>query len=120
MDALANLMEGFSLALTPMNLLWVVVGAFLLRRHLERRDRAAGRVEGAHHVLDRAALARGVDALQDDEQRALLLGEQALLQVLICSLTPLCSAPTVSSSPRPAVSAGSWSASRNGSPGSTR
>ena len=29
MDALANLMEGFSLALTPMNLLWVVVGAFL-------------------------------------------------------------------------------------------
>lgn len=29
MDALANLMEGFTHALTPMNLLWVLVGCFL-------------------------------------------------------------------------------------------
>lgn len=29
MDALSSLMEGFTHALTPMNLLWVLVGCFL-------------------------------------------------------------------------------------------
>ena len=41
------------------------------RRDLERRDRAALRVERLHDLVDRAVLAGGVDALEDDEDRLL-------------------------------------------------
>lgn len=46
------------------------VCAFLGRGCLERRDPAAGRVEQADDVLDRAALAAGVHALEDEQDAA--------------------------------------------------
>ena len=45
-----------------------VVGQLLLRRFLERRHHAPLRVHPRHHVLDRAVLACGIKALQDDQQ----------------------------------------------------
>ena len=41
------------------------------RRHLERVQRDALRVGGAHHVTDDAALARGVHRLQHEQDRAI-------------------------------------------------
>ena len=49
-------------------------------RLLEAGDARALRVERGEHVLDRAVLAAGVERLQDDQDRALVLGvEQGLL-----------------------------------------
>ena len=53
----------------------------LVGRLLEGVDPHAGGVRAAQDVLDRAVLAGRVDALQHDQQRALLLRVQALLQV---------------------------------------
>ena len=52
----------------------------LAGRLLEGVDAHAGRVGAAQDVLDGAVLAGGVDALEHDEQRALLLRVQPLLQ----------------------------------------
>ena len=49
-------------------------------RLLEAGDARALRVERGEHMLDRAVLAAGVERLQDDEDRVLVLGvEQGLL-----------------------------------------
>ena len=53
----------------------------LVGRLLEAVHAHAGRVGAAEHVGDRGVLAGGVDALQDHEQRALLLGVEARLEV---------------------------------------
>ena len=54
-----------------------VVRELLAGGLLERVHAHARRVRAAQDVLDRAVLARRVDALQDDQQRALLLGVAA-------------------------------------------
>ncbi len=59
----------------------IVVRELLRTGHLERRDRAALRVEGGHHLLDRAVLAGGIDALEDDEDRTFRLGPEPVLEV---------------------------------------
>ena len=59
----------------------VVVGELLGGRDLEGRDRAALRVERLHDLVDRAVLAGGIDALEDDEDRALRLRPEAVLEV---------------------------------------
>jgi hypothetical protein len=48
--------------------------------HLERRDHATHRVERAHHVLDRAVLARRIDPLEDDENPLTSLGPDPILE----------------------------------------
>ena len=59
--------------------------ALLRRRCLERRDLRALRIELPDYVLDRAALSRGVHALQHEQHAALAaglaLGVEHLLQV---------------------------------------
>ena len=59
----------------------VVVGELVGARHLEARDRAALRVEGLHDLVDRAVLAGGIDALEDDEDRPLRLGPESILEL---------------------------------------
>ncbi len=50
------------------------------RRLLEAGDERSLRIERGEDVLDRAVLAAGVERLQDDEDRVLVLGvEQGLL-----------------------------------------
>ena len=58
-----------------------VVRRLLVGRLLERVDAHALRVRAAEHVGDGGVLARRVDPLQHHEQRPLLLGVQARLQV---------------------------------------
>ena len=58
-----------------------VVGELLRRRHLERGDRAALRVERGHHVAQRPVLAGRVDPLEDDEDLVLALGPEPVLEV---------------------------------------
>src|SRR5581483_7206467 len=60
----------------------VVVVELLHRRLLERMDLAPFGVDAGHHVLDRAVLAGGVDRLEDQQQRPLILRVQPLLQRL--------------------------------------
>ena len=57
-----------------------VVAGLLLGRPLERGDPASERVDEADHVLDRAVLPRGVDALEDEQHRPGLLGPEPLLE----------------------------------------
>ena len=57
------------------------MGELLGRGDLEARDRAALRVERGHDLADRAVLAGGVDALEDDEHRPPPLGPQPLLEL---------------------------------------
>ena len=53
----------------------------LLRRwDLERRDRAALRVERLHHLGDRPVLAGRVDALEDDQDRTLRFRPEPILE----------------------------------------
>ena len=56
------------------------MGELRRRRHLEALDHAALRVEARHDVRDRAALARGIDALEDDQQPLPVLGPEAILE----------------------------------------
>jgi hypothetical protein len=56
-----------------------VVAQFLGGRLLERPDLHGLRVDPAHHVLDRAVLARRVDALQHQQQAERVLGGQPVL-----------------------------------------
>src|SRR2546426_3422753 len=49
-------------------------------RVLEAVDLAALRVEGGHHVLDHAVLARSVHGLEDDQQGAAVRGVKHVLQ----------------------------------------
>ena len=58
-----------------------VVGELGLGRLLEAGDGGALRVHRGHHVPDGAVLAGGVDALEHDEQRVLLLGVEPVLQL---------------------------------------
>jgi hypothetical protein len=57
------------------------VGELVGRRHLEAVNMAALRVEGAHDVLDRAALAGRVDALEDDQDPLAALRPETLLKI---------------------------------------
>jgi hypothetical protein len=59
----------------------VVVGEFLGARHLERRHGTALGVERLHDLVDGPVLARGIDSLEDDEDRALALGPEPVLEV---------------------------------------
>ena len=58
-----------------------VVGQLLGRGHLERRHRAALRVERGHDVAHRAVLARGVDPLEDDEHLPPALRPEPVLEM---------------------------------------
>ena len=57
-----------------------VVAELLRGRDLERRDRAALRVECLHDLGDRAVLACGIDALEHDEDRVLRLRPHPVLE----------------------------------------
>ena len=59
-----------------------VVRGLEVRGHLEARHIAALRIEHTHHVTNDAVLARGVHALQDDEQRTFGLAVEAILQLV--------------------------------------
>src|SRR5260370_21626172 len=58
-----------------------IVVELLRRRLLEAADGHALRVDTAHHVLDRAVLARGVESLEHDQQAECFLGGQPVLIV---------------------------------------
>jgi hypothetical protein len=58
-----------------------VVLALLGGRHAEGHDVHAARIEAAHHVLDRAVLARGVPALQHHHHAVHLGAEHGILQL---------------------------------------
>src|SRR6266478_4540391 len=58
-----------------------IVCRLLLGRHLEGDDLAAARVDAAHDVLHGAVLARGVHALEDDEDRVPALRIEHVLQL---------------------------------------
>jgi len=64
----------------PANAPQEVVGLLLGGRALEAGDLHPFGPEQADHVADHAALAGGVDTLQDQQYAARALGEQALLQ----------------------------------------
>jgi hypothetical protein len=59
----------------------VVLARLAARRHLEAHDAHTLRVDPGEHAADGAVLAAGVDGLEDHEQRPLLLGPQALLEL---------------------------------------
>src|SRR4051812_45607511 len=59
------------------------VAALLRRRLLERAHLRALRIDLADHVLDRAALARGVQALQDKQDAAIASGAPVRKQLLL-------------------------------------
>ncbi len=58
----------------------VIVGELDLGRDLERGHCAAHRVERAHQVAHRPVLAGGVDALEHDQDRVLLLRPEPVLE----------------------------------------
>ncbi len=55
---------------------------FVRGRLLERMDVAALRVDALEYALDRAVLARGVHALEDQQQRPAVLGVQLFLKIV--------------------------------------
>ena len=59
-----------------------IVGQFVHARLLERRDLAALRIEAPHDVADRAVLAGGVHPLEHQQQRAAILGVQAIAEIV--------------------------------------
>jgi hypothetical protein len=90
------------------------------RRLLEAADLHALRADTAHHMLDRAVLAGGVESLADDQQAEGTLGGEL---VLVPGERLDASSSRASASRRfsPAVAAGSWSRlSRTGVPGAAR
>ena len=58
-----------------------VVIEFLGGRRLEGMHLAAHRIETVEHVLDDAALARCIHALQDDQHRPFVLRVEPLVQI---------------------------------------
>ena len=58
----------------------VIMGQIDGRGHLETIDVDALRVDTRHHVFDRAILARGIHALEDDKQRVALLRKKDILE----------------------------------------
>ena len=58
-----------------------IVRSLLLRGHLKGSHRAALRVHAGHHVADRSVLPSCVKPLQDDQQCALILGVEQILQL---------------------------------------
>jgi predicted dehydrogenase len=59
-----------------------VVGKLLVSRSLEGHDTGPARVHGADDMANRPVLPGAVDALQDDEERATVLGIEPSLQIL--------------------------------------
>ena len=59
-----------------------IVIEFVARWLLERGDLAALRVDAVEHALDRAVLAGGVHALEDQQQRPAILGVKLLLKII--------------------------------------
>ena len=59
-----------------------IVVEFLGRRLLERGDLAALRIDALEHALDRAVLAGGVHALEDQQQRPAVLRVELFLEIV--------------------------------------
>ncbi len=55
--------------------------AFLCRRRLEAADFDASRIDAAHHVLDRPALAGRVERLKNQQHPPIVLGVELLLEL---------------------------------------
>src|SRR6185437_10842870 len=54
----------------------------VVRRLLEGGDLAALRIDAVEHSLDRGILARGIHALEDEEQRPAILSVELFLEIV--------------------------------------